>query len=76
MVEGKQVWPLIAWALIPGALLLVLALRGERIAWPVRPRLANYLLSGERKLCNARKRQELSPERVILRGFIENHPFG
>jgi len=46
MVEGKQVWPLIAWALIPGALLLVLALRGERIAWPVRPRLANYLLSG------------------------------
>jgi uncharacterized membrane protein len=32
--------------LIPGALLLVLALRGERIAWPVRPRLANYLLSG------------------------------
>jgi hypothetical protein len=46
MVEGKQVWPLIAWALIPGALLLVLTLRGERIAWPVRPRLANYLLSG------------------------------
>jgi len=46
MVEGKQVWPLIAWALIPGALLLVLTLRGERIAWPVRPRLATYLLSG------------------------------
>ncbi len=40
LVEGQQVWPLIAWALIPGALLLVLlALRGERIAWPVRPRL-------------------------------------
>jgi uncharacterized membrane protein len=46
LVEGKQVWPLIAWALIPGALLLLLALRGERIAWPVRPRLACYLLNG------------------------------
>ena len=46
VVEGKQVWPLIAWALIPGALLLLLTLRGERIAWPVRPRLACYLLNG------------------------------
>jgi uncharacterized membrane protein len=46
MVEGKQVWPLIAWALIPGGLLLALTLRGERIAWPVQPRLATYLLNG------------------------------
>jgi uncharacterized membrane protein len=35
LVAGRAVWPIIAWALVPGALLAVLALRGVRIAWPV-----------------------------------------
>jgi uncharacterized membrane protein len=45
-VEGEGVWPLIAWVIVPGALLMLLALRGERLPWPVRPRLAAYLLPG------------------------------
>ena len=34
LVEGKRVWPLIAWALVPGGLLALLALKG--LAWPGR----------------------------------------
>ena len=48
LVAGQAVWPLIAWALVPAALLLLLALRGERIAWPVRAHLSAYLVNGGR----------------------------
>lgn len=46
LVQGAGIWPLIAWALVPGVLLAALALRGERIAWPVRARLSAYVLLG------------------------------
>jgi len=46
LVVGEAVWPLIAWALVPGTLVLAVTLYGERIPWPVRPRLATYLLQG------------------------------
>ena len=46
LVAGRAVWPLIAWGLVPAALLALLSLRGERIAWPVRAHLAAYLING------------------------------
>ncbi|WP_300449813.1 DUF2339 domain-containing protein [Accumulibacter sp.] len=45
-VAGRAAWPLIAWALVPGALLAWLALRGERTAWPVAAHRAAYLVGG------------------------------
>ncbi len=45
-VAGRAAWSLIAWALVPGGLLVVLALRGERIRWPVAAHLASYLVKG------------------------------
>ncbi|WP_299067089.1 DUF2339 domain-containing protein [Accumulibacter sp.] len=45
-VAGRAAWPLIAWALVPGALLVLLALRGERIAWPVAAHRRAYLVIG------------------------------
>jgi uncharacterized membrane protein len=38
------VWPLLAWALVPGAVLLTLSLRGAVLPWPVSGRLPVYLL--------------------------------
>jgi uncharacterized membrane protein len=46
VVEGKHVWPLIAWALVPGGLLATLALRGHAIAWPVMRYQKAYLWIG------------------------------
>jgi uncharacterized membrane protein len=46
LVVGRAVWPLIAWALAPGALLTALALRGMRIAWPVASHRDAYLTAG------------------------------
>lgn len=46
LVAGRAVWPLIAWPLVPGALLLLLALRGERLRWPTGAHLATYLVKG------------------------------
>ncbi|HYS17248.1 MAG TPA: DUF2339 domain-containing protein [Candidatus Binatia bacterium] len=46
LLAGRAVWPLIAWALVPGALLTVLALRGIRIAWPVAAHRDAYLAAG------------------------------
>jgi len=46
LVAGRAVWPLIAWALVPGALLTALALRGMRIAWPVARHRDAYLTGG------------------------------
>jgi uncharacterized membrane protein len=45
-VEGRHVWPLIAWALVPGGLLATLALKGHAIAWPVMRYPAAYLWVG------------------------------
>lgn len=45
-VAGRAAWPLIAWALVPAALLVLLAVRGERIAWPVAAHLDAYLVAG------------------------------
>ena len=45
-VEGRRVWPLIAWALVPGALIAVFAARGERLGWPVATRRHAYLYAG------------------------------
>lgn len=45
-VAGRHVWPLIAWALAPGALAGALALGGARLAWPVLRRPRAYLWLG------------------------------
>ena len=46
LVAGRAVWPIIGWAIVPGVLLTVLALRGARIAWPVAAHRDAYLLAG------------------------------
>lgn len=46
VVKGGHAWQLIAWAVVPGGLLAFLAVRGERIAWPVAAWLRAYLVPG------------------------------
>jgi len=46
LVAGHAVWPIIGWALVPGALLTLLALGGMRIAWPVAAHRDAYLRAG------------------------------
>jgi uncharacterized membrane protein len=46
LVAGRAVWPIIGWALIPGALLTILALAGMRITWPVAAHREAYLWAG------------------------------
>jgi uncharacterized membrane protein len=46
VVEGRHVWPLIAWALVPGGLLATLTLKGHDIAWPVMRYPKSYLWVG------------------------------
>jgi uncharacterized membrane protein len=46
VVEGRHVWPLIAWALVPGGLLATLALKGHAITWPVMRYPKAYLWVG------------------------------
>ena len=43
LVQGQGTWPLIAWAVIPGLMLAILSLRGQRISWPVAAHLQTYL---------------------------------
>lgn len=45
-VEGRRVWPLIAWALVPGTLIALFAARGDRLGWPVSARRQAYLYAG------------------------------
>jgi uncharacterized membrane protein len=45
-VEGRRVWPLIAWALVPGALIALFAARSDRIGWPVSAHRHAYLYAG------------------------------
>ena len=46
LVAGHAVWPIIGWALVPGALLTLLALGGMWIAWPVAAHRDAYLRAG------------------------------
>lgn len=46
LVEGRAVWPTIAWALVPGAILVALARTGAPGPWPVRPHRATYFVAG------------------------------
>jgi uncharacterized membrane protein len=46
VVAGRAVWPLIAWALVPGAMLYVLARWGKRVVWPVAKHFDAYYLAG------------------------------
>lgn len=46
LVEGNRVWPLIAWALVPGALLAALAFKGPALTWPVTRYPRAYLWLG------------------------------
>ena len=45
-VEGRKVWPIIAWAIVPGTLIALFAARGERLGWPVTVRRNAYLYLG------------------------------
>jgi uncharacterized membrane protein len=45
-VEGRRVWPLIAWAVMPGALIAAFAARGASLGWPVSERRRGYLYLG------------------------------
>ena len=45
-LNASAVWGMIAWAIIPGLLLGLLATGAEKLPWPVRGRLANYALLG------------------------------
>ncbi len=45
-VEGWRVWPLIAWAVVPGALIATFAARGARLGWPVSAHRRGYLYFG------------------------------
>jgi uncharacterized membrane protein len=46
LVEGNRVWPLIAWALVPGGLLALLGFKGTVITWPVLRHARAYLWLG------------------------------
>jgi uncharacterized membrane protein len=46
LVKGGRAWDIIAWALVPGGLLALLTMRGERIEWPVASNMKAYLVMG------------------------------
>ena len=45
-VEGRRVWPLVAWAIVPGALIALFAARGAKLGWPVAAHQRAYLYLG------------------------------
>ena len=45
-VDGKRVWPSIAWALFPAAVLAALSARRVQARWPVRDFLPDYVVKG------------------------------
>ncbi len=45
-VAGRHVWPLIAWAIVPGTLIAVFAGRGDRLGWPIAAHRKAYLYAG------------------------------
>lgn len=46
VVEGQRIWPLIAWALVPVALLNILTSKFARSSWPLQPYARAYLWLG------------------------------
>ncbi len=46
IVDGRRAWPLIAWAVVPGAMVALLAVRGARLGWPVASHVRDYLYRG------------------------------
>lgn len=46
MFAASRVWGLVAWALVPGALLAFVSLRAEAIAWPFAKNLRAYVVTG------------------------------
>jgi len=45
-VEGRRVWPLVAWAIVPAALIALFAARGANLGWPVSAQRRAYLYLG------------------------------
>jgi len=45
-VEGKRVWPSIAWALVPAAVMAALSARRVQARWPVRDYATDYVVNG------------------------------
>jgi uncharacterized membrane protein len=45
-IQASRVWGMIAWGIVPGLLLGLLATRAHMLPWPVRGRLATYALLG------------------------------
>ena len=45
-VEGKRVWPSIAWALFPAAVLIALSAPRVQARWPLRDYLRSYVVDG------------------------------
>lgn len=45
-VEGKRVWPSVAWALVPAAVLAALSARRVQARWPVRDYAPDYIVNG------------------------------
>ena len=50
-VAGADTWRFILWSAVPGAAVLLLLARGERISWPVGRFSREYLLIGPGMLC-------------------------
>ena len=46
LVKGGHAWHLIAWAVVPGGVLVWLTSRGERVSWPIAGHLDAYLVKG------------------------------
>jgi uncharacterized membrane protein len=46
LVQGRAVWPLVAWALVPAAILACLPPLAERDIWPVARHRDSYLIAG------------------------------
>jgi uncharacterized membrane protein len=45
-VEGKRVWPLIGWAVVPAVVFTVLTSKSARQSWPISKHTESYLLYG------------------------------
>ena len=45
-VEGKRVWPSIAWAIVPAAVLAALSARRMQARWPIAGQVRSYVVAG------------------------------
>ncbi|MBU0728949.1 MAG: DUF2339 domain-containing protein, partial [Proteobacteria bacterium] len=46
LIQGEEIWPLICWGLVPGALVLALIRKGGAFPWPVKKHANQYLDNG------------------------------